>query len=500
MPSNWEVKVDRFVAGRWFFILSSAVLALVALHRAVGGAYLPWYDVRLAATFRLREFGEIYSSSDAGAILCTLYPPLAHLFYLPATLFSSPNAALITASSLAIVACLGAVAWTILSDNAKSDRGLRGLLFLFVAWHMSSAGALGGAWGIHADAPAFAFGIAACAFAIRGKPVSAAIAGSCALWAKQTAGPFLIVLAAYYLLRRDRDALRRFIASCAAMNAVAFALFSSWFGSEKLLFGLFGVASRQPINPLSAFRFDGAIATSLDLAVPVTIILFAAAAAGKTATEILPARVWLFLGSAVALLPLGALGRMKYGGAINNYGIAQLCLALGLALGVLAVCALNRDLARPVRLTLALVIALQMLSSAPALIQLRKDVANLEAAGSQAAFLFAREHPGEAYFPWRPMASLMAEGELYHAGYGLFDWSLADLEVSDERFRKHLPKNLRYVAFQQFGQEADREVMRRLPEFGCRTKLEELPGWTVFERCDAPTAELSVPSIGQRQL
>ncbi len=499
MPSDWEEKIDSIVAGRWCFIVAAFVLAIVAAQRAIQGAYLPWYDVRLAATFRIREFGELYSASDAGAILCTLYPPLAHLFYLPATIFSTPNAALITASALAIVVCLATVAGTIFSADSD-DRGLRGLVFLFVAWHMVSSRFLMGAWGIHADAPSFAFGIGACALAIRGRPVSAAIAGSCALWAKQTSGPFLIALAAYYLLRGDRPALRRFIASCAVANVVAAGLFSAWFGFENLLFGLFGVAGRQPISPLSAFRLDGAIATSLDLAVLVAIILFAAAGARKPLTEILPAGVWLFLGAALALVPLGALGRMKYGGDINSYGAAHLCLVLGLALGALAVCAAKRELARPVRLTLAAVVALQVINAASEIVHRRTDVTNLETAGSQAAFRFAREHPAEAYFPWHPMASLMAEGELYHAGYGLFDWTLADLPVSDERFRKHLPTGLRYVAFQQFGQEADREVMRRLPEFGCRAELEELAGWTVFERCDATTAEPAPPSVGTRQL
>jgi len=481
------------VAGRWFFLFSSVVLAVVAVQRAIGGAFLPWYDVRLAATFRIREFGELYPSADAGAILCTLYPPLAHLFYLPATVFSSPNAALIAGSSLAIVACLATVAWTIFS--AESDeRGLRGLVFLFVAWHMVSSRFLMGAWGIHADAPSLAFGVAACALAIRGRPVAAAIAGSCALWSKQTVGPFLIVLAAYYLLRGDRRALRQFIATSFGVNMAAVALFSAWFGFENLLFGLFGVTSRQPINLLSAFRLDGAITSSLDLIVLVAIIVFAAAGSRKTIAQTLPTSVWLFLGAALALLPLGALGRMKYGGDINSYGAAHLCLLLGLALGVLAVCSAKKGLVRAVRLTLGVVVALQMINAAPGIVQRKTDLAKLETAGSQMAFRFAIRHPGEVYFPWYPMASLMADGELYHAGYGLFDWALADLGVPDERLRHHLPDKLRYVAFQQFSQEADREVMRRLPGFGCKAEVEALPAWTVFEPCETSTPKPSVPS------
>ena len=52
------------------------------------------------------------------------------------------------------------------------------------------------------------------------------------------------------------------------------------------------------------------------------------------------------------------------------------------------------------------------------------------------------------------------------------------------RFRSNLPDDFRYVAFEDFAYPPDKALMKRLPEFACRTELDDLPGWDVFAKCD----------------
>jgi len=176
-------------------------VALVAVQRSIQGAHLQWYDVRLASSLRIIEFGELYAAPDAGAILTAIYPPLAHVFYLPAALFGSPNSALVGGSALAILACFAAVAWTILV-RAKGLI-LAGRVFLFTAWYLASSELLVGVWGIHSDALAYTFGLVALALAVRWRAIPAAVASACAVWAKQTAVPFVVcILATTYFGER----------------------------------------------------------------------------------------------------------------------------------------------------------------------------------------------------------------------------------------------------------------------------------------------------------
>jgi hypothetical protein len=104
---------------------------------------------------------------------------------------------------------------------------------------------------------------------------------------------------------------------------------------------------------------------------------------------------------------------------------------------------------------------------------------NLSKNPSQEAYEYAKRHPGEAYFPWNPISSLLAEGKLYHTTFGLWDRDLAGLKISDEHVRAYIPRNIKIMAF-RLSKTEDRRIGRFLPEFKRKVTVEGLPGWTVY--------------------
>jgi hypothetical protein len=101
---------------------------------------------------------------------------------------------------------------------------------------------------------------------------------------------------------------------------------------------------------------------------------------------------------------------------------------------------------------------------------------------NQVAYDFAMRHPGEAYFPWQPLASLLAEGRLYHFEYGVVDRYLAGYEPTPEHLRADAPPRLRWIA----ASNGPTLMLRFFPEYSVPTQLAELPGWDVRSQPTAP--------------
>jgi hypothetical protein len=83
------------------------------------------------------------------------------------------------------------------------------------------------------------------------------------------------------------------------------------------------------------------------------------------------------------------------------------------------------------------------------------------------------------YFPSHPLASLLAEGCLYHSEWGVKQSERMGFPVSESHFRRHLPRDLRYVAV--YGESAEFTLDRLGGSWQVRS-VEELPRWTVYTR------------------
>ena len=202
----------------------------------------------------------------------------------------------------------------------------------------------------------------------------------------------------------------------------------------------------------------------------------------------------LFLSASLALLPMSLLGRMKVGGAANNFGLADYFLSLGIALLFLRLSSRpefqQKHSRRALQAAVVLLLAVMGLRTIADLTAKLHSTALHWPPSAQIAYSYARRNPGTTYFPWHPLASLMAERRYYHTSWGVMEREAAGFPVSEAHFRAHLPENLQRIATIDYGplasaiKSADWEhyLLRRLPEFRCEGRAPELPGWVVLER------------------
>ena len=178
----------------------------------------------------------------------------------------------------------------------------------------------------------------------------------------------------------------------------------------------------------------------------------------------------------------GALTDQGYG-SVNNFITtyfllaAVLLLVLERARGAGSFAALTR------RALTVSAVALVLLT-VPQQAYFFRDFAGLRQTREEQVACFLRRHPGEAYFPWNPLAHLLAEGRLYHFAYGLFDRDLGGFRVEADHLKRFVPAGCRYVCFPQ-GRRAHRPAAcleAWLEQFPRRVDLPELPGFECYER------------------
>jgi hypothetical protein len=91
------------------------------------------------------------------------------------------------------------------------------------------------------------------------------------------------------------------------------------------------------------------------------------------------------------------------------------------------------------------------------------------------ALHFAREHPGQVWFPWDTLSTLLADGKLYHFDYGLLDRRLAGLPPSPDHLKRHIPTHLRIIAIPENAPSNESRPRDVAP-----VQLPQLPGFDVY--------------------
>jgi len=113
------------------------------------------------------------------------------------------------------------------------------------------------------------------------------------------------------------------------------------------------------------------------------------------------------------------------------------------------------------------------------------------------AFDYLNRHPGQAYFPWLPLAHYYAEHQFRHYGFGIVDRLMAGDPVSTAVFRAYIPPNPQIVAFAADGtpQALGYDLMAYLPEYRYPVSDPELKGWLVYGKAPKPPAASEAPPV-----
>ncbi len=458
---------------------------------------------RLMPSFAITRGINYYKLPHEGPLYCSVYGPLISLVYLPATLFPSPNSAVLAGSAITAILTFSAAAFLIFAPFRNRPCPSDVLAFLTTGFLMCYLEPLKYAcFNIHADGPGLACGGVACGalyflrqsrFAL---PVSACFA-VLAIFCKQIFLPAPLALLACVWASGGRRQATHYLLWVAAAGAVAGAGAIAAAGPERLYHCLVWVPGHQLSNDASALvsiiqAMRSFLRLSLLVVMPLVAfgIYFLAGMAriGRSEVCALAAKRCapaLLVG--IALLPSALAGRAKAGGDINSFSLPLFFLACGLAV-MLADIALEAD---PVSARVAISVLVAILApiaiSESALIPNLPDaIRALPQAGQNLAFEYLERHPGEAYFPWFPLAHLYAEHRFTHYAFGIADRLMAQEPVSIADFRAYVPANPEIIAFSSDGMPDvfGHDLMKYLPEYRCKVSDPELPGWLVYAKCD----------------
>jgi hypothetical protein len=520
LPADFDQRYMIAALPFGYALLGSILLAMLGRM-----PFWDWNAARLAPTIALWHGYNPYPGEGSGPINGNLYGPVSTIIYLPAVLGPDPTTAILIAGAVSLLLMIVPVGLLHLmagGSNAGADPKDTyqkivtscGVLFA-VSLLLIFPGIEYALGSIHADSPSMGLGLSACLVMMHAarRPnwtglIGCATLASLAYYAKQIEAPLTIALVLYLGVVQSWSWALRFLVCLFVVGLLLGTAFAFAFGLPDLYFNTIRVPSSHPWKgPAATELSNAAFVITLSGSVLIFIILrYCLAAVRETSKSALEIRAWLadrgwplLLLAGVVMIPTSLLGEVKVGGGINS----NHCLYYFAACASLMIFGWAARIEPVTRKTALLayyfLLALVLGISAKEIVDLQWYTM-LSKNPQQEAYRFAQRHPGEAYFPWHPLATLMAEGKLYHFEYGVFDRYLADLPPA--HLRKFIPRTARYLIFQRRNQS--RDMAKHLPEFSrgyMVADLDELPlspeavrshqsfpagaplgGWYVFEK------------------
>ena len=429
---------------------AGAILVAAVVLAALGGPYSPWDVVRLAPTVGMARGFALYSGRHDGAILSTMYGPFSAVAYLPAAFVSDPAVAAVAGRALAILYFFAPLFLIGLRPDGQepAPAAVRwGVTLLASLAALASPPLRYSATQVHSDAPALGLAGLACALAMRPGGAtgwgSALLAGALAwlsAWSKQTMIALPLCLPLWALATEGRRAALRCGAGVVGSGALVAAAFLLRFDRDAMLFNAVLWPGHLPWKGSTPANLADAFAELLPQMLPFAVVL-AAGPLRRTWTD-LEARRWL-LPAAIGLVmvPVALLGRVKKGGDVNSFSPALYPLLLAATDRLVPFAAGSRGGRRLVAATLAGLATLAI----PTFVRDAKVYARLRPAHAEVDYLAA--HPGAVYFPWHPLAHLVAEGRPTHHLHSVWERGIAGFPVPRAHVLASLPARCRYVAF-----------------------------------------------------
>lgn len=475
-----------------------------ALKIILDGAFSPFAAKRLAWTFSLFNGYQMYYGCGSGPVVGRMYGPFTPLVYIPATLASSPIAALIFGSCLSACFYFLPILWLHFNNDPLNSASPRKSLFAlcgfswFCLLTFNSDVLSRSASMIHADAPMLGMCAIACAFMLYRERKGripflflSALFSVFAVWTKQTAAPILLALPTYILMTDGYRCFKRYVLQLAISGIMVSAIFLWIIGPQDLFFNMFAIPSR---HPWARTLFRGTVDLVKESSLVITILLAMTIYSvyqslhsknnyNKFKTW-LRNNPWLILATVgLFMMPVAVLGSVKAGGTLKSL---SLTLYFFTSAATLAQTKHFSNLMHPhtkrtikiSKLLLILLIAGLICSNVPKFRQITVKLYDLPKHKETVAYTYAKNHPGETYFPWNPLAIFMAEGKFYHFMEAIGEIELAGFEISDKHIRAYTPAGMRFIAFPADCKE--KPTMKYFPEFSKRVYIDELSGWVVY--------------------
>lgn len=488
----------------WVVAVAASLVAACVAARVLLAPQWDWNAARLMFAFALARGFDIYPTAGSEPAVGCIYGPVFPVAYLPATLLDSPTLAVLAATLLAVGMSVGP-ALAFLRSCAPADR-LRWLGFVALVGTCLGAPPLRySTFSVHADAPALGLLTGAAALWLRAASrqstyLPAAFLVALALWCKQIVAPAALGLPLWSLLVSGRRSALRGCTALSVAGLVVSAIAIVVFGLPDLLFNLITLPGATPwygsgtrLQRLGPVVRDYAIVVLPWLAALVTFAalhwrgLPAAPTAWRSWLQHHP---WVLLALLSAVLaPASVLAKARFGGGVNSWTPSLYFLVLACFCAVLGSTRTNGNQAvAPWAARCARVLTLVYTVGVAARVALGGDLQDWQrhetrhpfANPQQQAHDFLLAHPGSTYFPWNPLAHLLAERRLVHYADGVIIRIFAGAPLSQEEFDRGVGRTFVYVAA---APQRRNEIVqaRYLPQFSERVALPDLPEWTVYQ-------------------
>ncbi len=444
-----------------------------------------WNDARLARSVALWYGYGLYPGRDSDVpIIGTMHGPVPHLLYSCLAFLKNPTWLLVAGCTLSCLLYFGAVLWLHIRDGA-SVAGAYGF-FACTALLLASSGARAAGLTIHVDALAMCFAVLAAGMLVRDGVLgtraitASAVLAMLSVASKQTMAPVAIALPCFVLMAHGKRAFARYVAVEVAASAAIFAALLGLFRPPRaLLFNTFTLAIRQPeMGSIGARMMQGLFDVRSELAAaaaPLVLLIAVCALTPGTIREKISKHRWLvFLWMAIFQLPIELRAWSTFGGEVNHLSVVTLFVVLATTLGLVGLWKPDTTglVAR------ALLVGM-LLAHIPLAFGIGRNLRRVGTNATQVAFNYERRHPGRAYFPFNPLAVLLADGRLTHFDHALFNREVAGFPTSPGQFAAGFPSGCALIAYPP-GQQPRAAPIRALIEQQPIVDEPGLNGWNVY--------------------
>lgn len=478
----------------------AVVLAAAVLMELLESFFRPFNDGRLGSAASLLHGYKLYYRLDEGPILGLMYSPLAALMYLPATMASTPVAAVACGEFLTIAYYFGPVIVVIVGEARRGCVGRVVTSLVLVSFGLMTLALRtlsGPAFWIHADAPALGFTASACAWLHFQKhparlvdALAPAFLAVAAVLSKQVAVPILAAVPVCTLILHGRRAFVQSLFAIGIAMLTSGAVIVSVFDSEAFMLNVIYIPAHHTWKgaPLDALK-NGVTSLAEACLLPFWIVVACTLSTSGTnqqqdAGTTRPAsrwRIWLVV--AGLMTPTSVLGWVKIGADVNALAYTVYFLAVAAHLRLVHICSPHcepqlhrKPQAAGEFAVLLLSVSLSLWIFPEVLSRLPSLIARFPENPERIGFEFAKRHPGEVYFPFNPLITLMSEGRAYHFSDGLWIRELAKVSASQKHIHSFVPERMRIIAYTQ----SDDHSRKYFPEFSKAISVDGLRGWNVF--------------------